>query len=116
MQQSGSMTINTSLSYSPKPPVRWPGLAGSAKGTPVVEFPALKACVTRILSALAAQEAPETYGCEACAGATVSLCAEHSGRAAIQAQLEHAAAMAARAATRDDIEAELAYAFEGGAS
>lgn len=81
--------------------------------TPVVEFPALRDCVTRILSALAMQEAPETYGCEACAGAPASLCPEHSGRAAMQVQLEHAAALAARAATRDDIEAALAYAFEG---
>jgi hypothetical protein len=102
------MTIYTSRSYSPKLPV-------SAMNTTVGDFPALKGCVTRILSALAMQEAPDTYGCEACAGVPASPCAEHSGRAAIQEQLEIAAAMAAQARTRGDIEAALAYAFEGDA-
>jgi hypothetical protein len=80
--------------------------------TAVAEFPALKDCVARILLSLAAQESPNTYGCRECADRPVSTCADHSRDAAVQERLERAAAMAARAETRDDLDAALAYACQ----
>jgi hypothetical protein len=79
----------------------------------VAELPALKDCVTRLLSNLAALTAPDSYGCPLCGKAA---CKHHAAAAAAYERLERAAGMAARAETKNDVDAALVYAYGNGES
>jgi hypothetical protein len=73
-------------------------------------FETVRKSVTHLLVHFASVVRPETEDCAHCLYGIASMCETHSVMAAGRERLERAAAMAAKAQTRDDVEAALVYA------
>jgi hypothetical protein len=73
-----------------------------------------KRAVVKILLDLAARTEPDTCECVPCTKAGADMCQDHEAEAAETARLQHAAVIVAKAQTRDEIEAVLVAAADGG--